>query len=138
MRIFLLNALNATPNTPLPTTIVTTDITKTKTNSKPPSSSDKIKQANVILMGDRSNSHTKPFLQNFKNFNKNVHNCLVNFSASCNKMPYSICQKLNIIPHESTTQIIQLDISKVIVLGEINEVLIRLSCQPKVFQILMF
>jgi hypothetical protein len=89
-----------------------------------------------ILIGDRSNSHTSPFLLTFKIFNKNVHNCLVDSGASSNIMPYSVCLKINAQPQKSATQIVQLDRTKVKVLGELKDVLIRLSSNPKVFQII--
>lgn len=51
-------------------------------------------------------------------------------------MSYFVCLKINARPQESTTQIVQLDRSKVNVLGELKDVLIRLASQPKVFQII--
>jgi hypothetical protein len=66
------------------------------------SASDKNKQvnANDVLIGDKSNSHTPPFLLTFEIFNKNVHNCLVDSGASSNIMPYSVCKKINAEPQK--------------------------------------
>jgi predicted aspartyl protease len=89
---------------------------------------------NVALIGDRSGSHTPPFILTFEIFNRNVHNCLVDSGASSNVMPYSVCKKLNIEPKKSSIQIVQLDRSNVKVLGELKNVLIRLSLNPKVHQ----
>ena len=65
-----------------------------------------------------------PFLLTFEIFNRNVHNCLVDYGASSNVMPYSVCKKLNEEPQMSKTKIIQLDRSHVKVFGELKDVLI--------------
>ena len=75
-----------------------------------------------------------PFLLTFEIFNRNVHNCLVDYGASSNVMPYSVCKKLNEEPQMSKTKIIQLDRSHVKVFGELKDVLIQLSSNPKVHQ----
>ena len=51
-------------------------------------------------------------------------------------MPSIVCAKLNITPQKYTVQIVQLDRTKVEVLGEITLVSIRLSSNPKVSQII--
>jgi hypothetical protein len=53
-------------------------VSKDKGKSAQNSASDKNKQVSVndVLVGDKYNSHTPPFLLNFENFNRNVHNCL--------------------------------------------------------------
>lgn len=57
----LLDVLNVTPNSPLPSIVVTTKAYKNKMKSKPPSSSsDKISETDAILIGDKSNYHTPP------------------------------------------------------------------------------
>ena len=78
-------------------------------------------------IGQRSRSVTPPFLLTFDIFNNNVHNCMVDSKASLNVMSFSVCQKLNVDPKKSNIQIVQLDRSKVKVLGEMRNVLIRLS-----------
>jgi len=115
----LLNDFNATPKSPLSMNVVTIKTKNTKTMSKSPSF-DKMKHVGVILTGDRSNSHTPPFLIIFYFSNKIVNNCLVHSGASSNIMPYFVYLKMNVRPRESTTQIVQLDRSKVKVLGEIK------------------
>ena len=61
---------------------------------------------------------------------------MVDSGASSNVMPYSVCRKLNAKIMPCTTQIVQLDRSNVKVLGELKEVLIRLSSDPRVHQII--
>ena len=53
---------------------------------------------NGALIGKKWRSQTPPFLLTFEIFNWNVHNCLVDFGASSNVMPYSVCKKLNAEP----------------------------------------
>ena len=104
--------------------------------SKPPSPSEKIDASDLIMIGDRSISHTPPFLLTYEIYNKNVHNCLIDSGASSNIMPKSVCAKLNITPQSSLVHIIQLDRTRVEVLGELKSVTIRLSSNPKVVQII--
>ena len=59
---------------------------------------------------------------------------MVDFGASSNVMPYSVCQKLNVDPKKNNNQIVQLDHGKVKVLGEMKNVLIRLSVDSWVHQ----
>jgi hypothetical protein len=83
--------------------------------------------------------HTKkcpPFVLTFEIFNRNVHNCMVDSGASSNVMPLSVCQKINAEVKPSDLKIIQLDRTNVKVIGEIKNVLIRLSSNPKVHQII--
>ena len=63
-----------------------------------------------------------------------MHNCLVDSGASSNVMPLSVCKRINGQPIPSPSQIIQLDRSVVKVIGEMKDVLIRLSADPRVFQ----
>lgn len=51
-------------------------------------------------------------------------------------MPYSVCLKLNVNTQKFSTQIVQLDRTKVKVLKEMNEVLVKFSYNPKFFQII--
>lgn len=121
----LLKEINAVPASSLPT-IITAKHSKGK--GKPPNVSfDRIDPSDAILIRDRSNSHTPPFLLIFYFFNKNVHNCLVDFGASSNVMPYAVCLKWNIAPHKFGLYIVQLNRTKVKNLGEMDYVLIRLS-----------
>ena len=76
------------------------------------------------------------FLLTFEIFNRNVHNCMVDSSASSNVMPLSVCQKINAEVQPSSLKIIQLDRTNVKVIGELKNVLFRLSSNPKVHQII--
>jgi ribonuclease HI len=75
-----------------------------------------------------------PFLLTFEIFNRNVHNCMVDSGASSNVMPWSVCQKINAKVEPSSLKIIQLDRTDVKVMGELKNVLIRLSSNPNVHQ----
>jgi ribonuclease HI len=76
------------------------------------------------------------FLLTFKIFNRNMHNCMVDSGASSNVMPWSVFQKINVEVEPSTLKIIQLDRTNVKVIGELKNVLIRLSSNPKVHQVI--
>ena len=56
--------------------------------------------------------------------------------ASSNILAKSICEKLNIQPKKSAMHIVQLDRSQVKVIGELNQVTIRLSSNRKVCQLI--
>ena len=58
----------------------------------------------------------------------------IDFGASLNVMPYSICKKLNFEPQMCRTKIIQLDRSHVNVLGELKDVLILIDLNSNVHQ----
>ena len=118
----LLKELNAVPSSPLPSTKAASD------SGQPPSG--RVEATDTILIGDRSNSHTPPFLLTYEIYNRNLHNFLIDSGASSNIMPASVCSKLNIEPQKSSIHIVQLDRTKVQVLGEINSVTIRLSADP--------
>ena len=109
----------------------TTSVTSTSSvENKEKTTMDKKKpdpKADGALIGRKSRYQTLPFLLTFDIFNRNVHNCLVDYGASSNVMPYSVCKKLNVEPKISETMIIQLDRSHVKVLGEIKDVLIHLA-----------
>ena len=51
-------------------------------------------------------------------------------------MPWSVCQKINVEVQTSSLKIIQLDRTSVKVIGELKNVLVRLSSNPKVHQII--
>ena len=86
------------------------------------------------LIGRKLRSQTPPFLLTFDIFNINAHNCLVDSGASSNVMPYLVCKKLNAHPNIFKKKIIQLDGSRVKVMGELKDVLICLSSNSKVHQ----
>ena len=85
-------------------------------------------------VGGKSKYKTPSFLLTFEIFNYNVHNCLVDLGASVNVMPWSVCKKINGQPKPSTWQVIQLDRTTVKVIGEMEDVLIRLSADERVCQ----
>ena len=85
-------------------------------------------------MGGKPKCKTPPFLLTFEIFNHNVHNCLVYSGASVNVMPLSVCKKINGQPKPFTWEFIQLDRTNVKVIGEMEDVLIRLSSNEKVCQ----
>jgi hypothetical protein len=51
-------------------------------------------------------------------------------------MPYSVCQRINVVPQLTKTRIIQLDRTYVKVKGELKYVLIRLASDPRVHQVI--
>jgi len=65
-----------------------------------------------------------------------VHNCLADYRASFNIMPYSNFQKINDVPETSTTRIIQLDRSYVMVRGELKDVMIKLVSDPRAHRVI--
>jgi hypothetical protein len=92
------------------------------------------KKPQVTTLSTRKN--VPPFLLTFEIFNRNVHNCMVDSGASSNVMPWSVCQKINAEVEPSSLKIIQLDRTDVKVIGELKNVLIRLSFNPKVHQVI--
>ena len=77
-------------------------------------------------LGGNSKYRTPSFLLTFEIFNYNVHNCLVDSGASVNVMPLSFCKKINGQPKTTTGQVLQLDRTALKVIGEMQDVLIRL------------
>jgi ribonuclease HI len=102
------------------------------------SNSDKVVEEKASKKPQATTSNTRknvpPFLLTFEIFNRNVHNCMVDSGASSNMMPWSVCQKVNAEVEPSSLKIIQLDRTDVKVMGELKNVLIRLSSNPKVHQ----
>ena len=94
------------------------------------------RRADGALIGNKSRFQTPPFLLSFEIFNRNVHNCLVDLGASSNLMPYSVYKKLNSQPKMCRKKIIQLDRSHVKVMRELKDVMIRLSSNSKVHQVI--
>ena len=85
-------------------------------------------------LGESINIILYLFLLSFEIFNHNVHNCLVESGDSSNVMPLLVCKRINGQPIPSPSRIIQLDRSIFKVTGEMKDVLIRLSADPKVCQ----
>ena len=90
-------------------------------------------QQNFVV---NTHKNVPPFLLTFEIFNRNVHNCMVDSGASSNMIPLSVCQKINVEVQPSNIKIIQLDRTNVKVIGELKNVLVRLSSYPKVQQII--
>ena len=63
-----------------------------------------------------------------------MHIFLVDSRASVNVMPLSVCKNINGQPKPSSWRVIQLDRTNVKVIGEMEDVLIHLSSNDKVFQ----
>ena len=61
---------------------------------------------------------------------------MVDSRASSNVMPLSVCKRLNGKYVPSNSQVTQLDRKNVRVVGEMKDVLVRIACNPSVFQII--
>ena len=66
--------------------------------------------------------------------NHKVHNCLVDSGSSVNVMPLVVCKKINGQPKPTDWEVIQLDITRVKIVGEMKNVLIRLYANNKICQ----
>jgi ribonuclease HI len=114
------------------------NVNSVNNNAHNVNNSDKVVEENASKKPQVTTSNTRknvpPFLLTFEIFNRNVHNCMVDSGASSNVMPWSVCQKINAEVEPSSLKIIQLDRTDVKVMGELKNVLIRLSSNPKVHQ----
>ena len=104
----LLKELNVVPSSPLPNAVLSK---AANDSSKPPPS--RVEATDAVLIGDRSNYHTPPFLLTYEIYNRNLHNYFIDLGVSSNIMPASVCSKLNIEPQNSAIHIVQLDRTKV-------------------------
>lgn len=86
---------------------------------------------NNVMIDENSNFMTPPFLLAFDIFNMNVNNCLSDSSDSSNVMPYVVCKKLNLDPQRLATQVVQLDHLNVKVMGEMKDIIIKISSNLK-------
>ena len=77
---------------------------------------------------------TPPFLLTLEILNHNVHNCLVDSGSSVNVMPLEVCKKINGYPKPTAWEVVQLDRTSVKVVGEMKNVLIRLSANNNICQ----
>jgi hypothetical protein len=90
-----------------------------------------------ICSGDRKEKpFVPPFLLTFEIFNRNLHNCLVDSGASSKVMPLSVCKKLNVDPLKSDKHVIQLDRTQVKVIGELKDMMIRISTHSMLVQVI--
>jgi hypothetical protein len=85
----LLKVLGATDKSSLPSSTI-----ENKEKNTIAQNSSFNRQTDVVLIGDKSNSHSPPFLLTFENFNKNVDNCLVDSGASSNIILFLFLFKL--------------------------------------------
>ena len=83
-------------------------------------------------MGGKTRFKTPPFLLTLEILNHNVHNCLVDLGSSVNVIPLSIYKNINGQPKPTTWEVTQLDRTNVKVVGEMEDVLIRLSANKKI------
>ena len=100
----------------------------------PPSDNQPEEEIGEVSLGGKSRYKTPTFLLTFEIFNYNVHNCLVDLGASFNVMPLLVCKQINGQPKATTGQVLQLDRIVVKVIGEMEDVLIRLSVDERVCQ----
>ena len=63
-----------------------------------------------------------------------MHNCLVDSGELVNVMPLSVYKNINEQPKPSTSQVLELDRTAVKVIGEMEDVLIRLFANERVCQ----
>ena len=77
---------------------------------------------------------TPPFLLTLEILNHKVHNCLVDSRSSVNVMLLAVCKRINGHPKPTAWEVTQLDRTNVKVVGEMENVLIRLSTNEKICQ----
>jgi hypothetical protein len=61
---------------------------------------------NTYSEGRKDRPFVPHFLLMFEVFNRNLHNCLVDFGASSNVMPLAVCNKLGALPLKSDKHVI--------------------------------
>jgi hypothetical protein len=124
------------PNSSQKKIIVVTEITSKAIEKKVERKQETKYAINAASIRLHFRSRVPPFLLTFEFFNFNVHNCLVDFGASSNSMPYSVFQRINVVSEKITTRIMQLDRSDVKVRGELKYVMIRIAYDPRVHRII--
>ena len=72
-------------------------------------------------------SFNDSILLTFEISNKKMQNCLVDCGAHANGIPYADFYKLNMEPFKTKVEIVQLDHSRVKVIGELRNVSITLA-----------
>ena len=77
-----------------------------------------------------------PFLLSICIFGKNLHNILIGLGASCNVMPLSISQSLEVVPQPTSRVVIQLDKEEVKVISVLKDVCIQLTTNPRIQDII--
>ena len=99
-----------------------------------PTNNQHVEEIVEASVGGKARFKTPLFLLTFDILNHTVHNCLVDSGSSVNVMPLSVCKKINGQPKPTTWQVTQLDRTNVKVVGEMEDVLIRLSANEKICQ----
>jgi hypothetical protein len=91
---------------------------------------------NSFSKDKKGKPYDPPSLLMFEAFNRNLHNSLVDSGSSSNDIPLSICKKLNVVPLKRDKHVIQLDRTRVKVMGELNDVMIRIMRHSKFVQVI--
>ena len=99
-----------------------------------PTNNQPVEEIVEASVGGKARFKTPPFLLTFEILNYNVHNFLVDSGSVVNVMPLSVCKKINGQPKPTTWQVTQLDRTNVKVVGEMEDVLIRLFAKEKICQ----
>jgi len=89
---------------------------------------------NLVSTNKKSMLYIPSFLLTFKIFNMNLHNCLVDSSASSNVVPFYMCKKLNATPTKCDTHITQLDRTEVKLISEMKDDMIPITSNLKFHQ----
>ena len=97
-----------------------------------PTNNQPIEEIVEASVGGKTRFKTPPFLLTLEILNHNVHNFLLDSGSSVNVMPLAICKKINGQPKPTTWHVTQLDRTNVKVVGEMEDVLIRLSTNEKI------
>ena len=79
-------------------------------------------------------SRTPPFLLTLEMLKHKVHNFLVDSGSSMNAMPLAVCKKINGHPKPTAWEVTQLERTNVKIVGEMENVLIRLYANNKICQ----
>ena len=83
-------------------------------------------EENIELIKTKKTS-APPFLVTLEILNHKVHNCLVDSGSSMNVMPLAVCKRLDGPLKPTIWDVTQLDETSVKVVGEMEDVLIRLA-----------
>ena len=91
-----------------------------------PTNNQPIEEIVEASVGGKTRFKTPPFLLTLEILNHNVHNCLVDSGLSVNVMPLAVCKNINGQPKPTTWEFTQLDRTNLKVVGEMEDVMIRL------------
>ena len=99
-----------------------------------PTNNQPVEEIVEASVGGKTRFKTPPFLLTLEILNHNVHNSLVDSGSSVNVMPLVVCKNINGQPKPTTWEVTQLDRTNVKVVGEMEDVLSRLSANEKICQ----